>query len=174
MPGKNPKRIGEILIEKKFITQSQLNDALLEQKVSDKFLGMILREKGAIGDRELMQALSEQFSLPLVDLKTYYLDMELASSFPTSLIVDHKCFPLKQDEYTLTLGVINPLDAVGLGAIEEKASPRKVELVLVLEEDLNEVLGQFKQYTNQRIQRLLKRKLPPGIGGGEQTQGTSA
>ncbi len=174
MPGKTSKRIGEILIEKKFISQSQLNDALLEQKVSDKFLGMILKEKGAIGDRELMQALSEQFTIPLVDLKTYYLDMELASSFATSLIIDHKCFPLKQDEYTLTLGIINPLDAVGLAAVEEKASPRKVELVLVLEDDLNEVLAQFKQYTNQRIQRLLKRKLPPGIGGSGASEGTSA
>jgi hypothetical protein len=174
MAGKSSKRIGEILIAKGFLTQAQLNDALMEQKVSDKFLGMILKEKGVIGDRELMQALSEQFGLPLVDIKTYYLDMELAGSFASSLILDHKCFPLKQDEYTLTMAIINPLDAVALTAVEEKAGSRKVELVLVLEEDLQEVLVQFKQYSSQRIQRLLKRKLPPGIGGEQQSEGTSA
>lgn len=180
MSAKSSKRIGEILIGKGFITQAQLNDALLEQKVSDKFLGMILREKGAIGERELMQALSEQFGMPLVDIKTYYLDMEMAGSFGSSLLVDHKCFPLKQDEYTLTVGIINPLDAVAINMIEEKASPRKVELVLVLEEELQQILAEFKQYMNQRIQRLLRRKPNiPGLGGESQsdtsgTEGSSA
>ncbi|HOW42501.1 MAG TPA: hypothetical protein P5110_03100 [Candidatus Omnitrophota bacterium] len=157
---KGSKRIGEILIEKGFITEAQLNDALLDQKVTDKFLGMILKEKGVITDKELMQALAEQFGIQLVDIKTYYIDMELASKFTTSLIMDHKCFPLKEDEYTLTMAIVNPLNAVAIAKIEEEASPRQVELVLVLESDLQEILQQYKQYSGQRIQRLLKRNKP--------------
>ena len=50
---KTVKRIGEILIEKGWITEAQLHDALTEQRLGDKFLGTILKDKGWISDKEL-------------------------------------------------------------------------------------------------------------------------
>lgn len=155
---KSGKRIGEILIEKGFITEAQLHDALLEQKVSDKFLGMILIDKGLITDHDLLEALSEQFNIPLVNIKEQHIDMELARKFSTSLILDHKFFPIKQDDYSVTVAIINPLNAVAISKIQEEANPRNVNLVLVDEKDLEEVIKNYRQYISQSIQRLLKRK----------------
>lgn len=160
---KNGKKIGEILIEKGFITEAQLNDALLDQKVTDKFIGMILKEKGVITDKELMSALAEQFNLPLVDVKTYPADSGLAGKFSTSLIVDHKVFPLKEEEEVITVAIVNPLNAVAINKIEEEAYPLHVKLVLALEEDLNRLIQEYRQQINQRIQNLLKRR-PPETG----------
>ena len=75
------------------ITEAQLHDALLSQKLTSGFLGTILVSKGVIGQRQIVEALSEQFDIPLIDLKTQYVDMELSRKFSSSLIVDHKCFP---------------------------------------------------------------------------------
>jgi hypothetical protein len=155
---KSGKRIGEILIEKGFITEAQLHDALLEQKVSDKFLGMILINRGLITDHDLLEALSEQFNMPLVDIKEQHIDMELARKFSTSLILDHKCFPLKEDDYSVTIAIVNPLNAVAISKIEEEANPRKVNLVLADEKDISKVIQNYRQYISQSIQRLLKRK----------------
>jgi len=156
--GKSAKQIGEILIEKGFITEAQLHDALLEQKVSDKFLGMILIGRGLITDHDLLEALSEQFNMPLVDIKEQHIDMELARKFSTSLILDHKCFPLKEDDYSVTIAIVNPLNAVAISKIEQEANPRKVNLVLADEKDLSKVIQNYRQYISQSIQRLLKRK----------------
>jgi len=156
--GKSAKQIGEILIEKGFITEAQLHDALLEQKVSDKFLGMILIGRGLITDHDLLEALSEQFNMPLVDIKEQHIDMELARKFSTSLILDHKCFPLKEDDYSVTIAIVNPLNAVAISKIEQEANPRKVNLVLADEKDLLKVIQNYRQYISQSIQRLLKRK----------------
>jgi hypothetical protein len=156
--GKSAKQIGEILIEKGFITEAQLHDALLEQKVSDKFLGMILIDRGLITDHDLLEALSEQFNMPLVDIKEQHIDMELARKFSTSLILDHKCFPLKEDDYSVTIAIVNPLNAVAISKIEQEANPRKVNLVLADEKDLSKVIQNYRQYISQSIQRLLKRK----------------
>ncbi|MDD5348066.1 MAG: hypothetical protein PHT59_05580 [Candidatus Omnitrophica bacterium] len=162
---KSAKRIGEILVEKGFITEAQLLDALTEQKVSAKFLGSILKEKGLITDRELTNALADQFGIPVVDLKQEHIDMELARKFSTSLVIDHKCFPLREDEFSVTVAVFNPLNAVAISKMEEEASPRRIDLVLAYEEDLNQLVQNYRQYISQSIQRLLKRKPPDGVSG---------
>lgn len=135
-----------------------MHDALIEQRDSGNFLGVILKDKGLISDRELMEALSAQFGIPVVDLKQEHIDMELAHRYSVSVVIDHKCFPLKQDEYTVTVAIVNPLNAVAISKIEEEASPRRVNLVLVNESDLNDLISNYRVYISQSIQRLLKRK----------------
>lgn len=159
---KSSKRIGEILIEKGLISEAQLHDALQEQKLSDGFLGSILVNKGWIGDRDLMDSLAEQFGIPFVDLKAEYIDMELARRFSSSLILDHKCFPLRQDEESITVAIVNPLDAVAISKLDEEAKPRRVNLVLVAEEDIKEVIQNYRRYVSDSIRRLLKRDTDSG------------
>lgn len=159
---KAAKRIGEILVEKGMITQAQLHDALSEQRLSNGFLGGILVHKGWITNRQLLEGLAEQFGVPLVDLKREYIDMELARKFSSSLILDHKCFPLRQDEQSITVAIVNPLDAVAITKIEEEARHRKLNLVLVDEEDLRGVIQDYRQYVSESIRRLLKKDKKPG------------
>lgn len=151
------KRIGEILIQKKLITEAQLHDALVSQKISDGFIGKILVSKGAIAERQLMEALSEQFDVPFVDLKTQYIDMELSRQFSSTLILDHKCFPLRQDDNTVTVAIINPLNALAIAKIEDDSAPRKVNWVLAGEEDMNGLIQKYRQNISANIQRLLRK-----------------
>jgi type II secretory ATPase GspE/PulE/Tfp pilus assembly ATPase PilB-like protein len=137
----------------------------MEQKLSDKFVGAVLRDKGVIGDKEIAIALADQFGLEMVDLKQQHIDMELARKFSTSLILDHKCFPLSEDEYTLTVAIVNPLNAVAINKMEEEASPKNVNLVMVAESELSELIQNYRQYISQSIQRLLKRKPADSSGG---------
>jgi hypothetical protein len=154
----SPKRLGEILIEKKLITKAQLHDVLLEQKIGDGFLGRLLVDKGLITNQDLMVALSEQFAIPIMDIKNYNIDMELARKFSTSLILNHKCFPLKEGEYRVTVAIINPLDAAAISKIEEEVYPRKVNFVLVLEEDMDKIVQNYRRYISESIQKLLRKK----------------
>ena len=170
---KASRRIGEILIAKGFITEAQLHDALMEQKVSEKFVGMILKEKGTVTDLDLTTALAEQFDIPFVDMRSQYIDMELARKFTSSLIVDHKCFPLKTDENKIVFAIINPLDMVALSKMDEESNPRTVDYVLVTETDMNEVVDQYRKYVSQSIQRLLRRKPVDGSpSAGSPTDGS--
>ncbi|HSR13854.1 MAG TPA: ATPase, T2SS/T4P/T4SS family, partial [Thermodesulfobacteriota bacterium] len=56
----NKKKLGEILLEFKHITEDQLAQGIEEQKISKKMLGEILREMGFVTEDKLAQALSEQ------------------------------------------------------------------------------------------------------------------
>ncbi len=160
---KSSKKIGEILIAKGLITEAQLHDALSEQRLSDKFLGAILKDKGLVSEQEIAAALADQFGLPLVDLKNEHIDLELARKYSTSVVIDHKCFPLRQDEYTVIVAVVNPLNAVAISKFEEEAFPRKVNLVVANETDLDQLIKNYRQYISESIQRLLKRKPQEGV-----------
>ena len=155
---KGPRRIGELLISKGFITEAQLHDALMEQKISEKFIGMILKDKGTITDHDLTEVLGEQFNIPLIDMRSQYIDMELAHKYSSALIIDHKCFPLKSEENFITFAIVNPLDMVALSKMDEESSPLTVNHAIVTESDMNEVIDQYRKYVSQSIQRLLKRK----------------
>ena len=159
---KSPKRIGEILIEKGLISEAQLHDALQEQKVSNGFLGAILLKKGLVSKQKFLESLAEQFGIPFVDLKAEYIDMELARRFSSSLILDHKCFPLRRDEESITVAIVNPLDAVAISKLDEEAKPRRVNLVLVAEEDIKEAIQNYRRYVSDSIRRLLKRDTDSG------------
>ncbi|OGX26411.1 MAG: hypothetical protein A3J51_00235 [Omnitrophica WOR_2 bacterium RIFCSPHIGHO2_02_FULL_45_21] len=151
------RRIGEILLEKGFITEAQLADALSEQKLNSIFLGEILTKKGALSKEHFLEALSEQFDIPMVNLKEQDIDPELAGKFSSALVVDHKCFPLFKQQDSITVAIVNPLNAVALNKIEEEAQGLKVNLVLVSEEDLEELLKKYRQRISQNIQRLLRK-----------------
>jgi hypothetical protein len=162
---KNGRKLGEILIAKGFITEAQMHDALRDQKINPQFIGLILKQKGRVTDGDIMTALSEQFGLEMADLKTERIDMELARKFSTSLVIDHKCFPLKVEKYSVKFAIINPLNAVALSRIEEESGNKSVELVLVLESDMDDVIKQYRKYVSESISRLLKRKSTNGSIG---------
>ena len=144
-------------LEKGFISEAQLADALSEQKLNNIFLGEILTRKGALSKEHFLEALSLQFDIPMVNLKQQNIDPELAGKFSSSLVVDHKCFPLFKQQDSITVAIVNPLDAVGLSKIEEEAQGSKVNLVLASEEDLEELLKKYRQQISQNIQRLLRK-----------------
>jgi hypothetical protein len=154
---KIPKHIGEILVEKGLITEAQLHDALQEQKSSDGFLGNILVEKSLISKTDLSDALAEQFGIPLLDLKQEDIDMELVRRFSSSLILDHKCMPLRQDQDSVTVAIVNPLDAIAISRIEQEARPRSVNLVMVYEKDIKWAIEKYREYVSGSIRRMLKK-----------------
>ena len=154
---KSNVRIGEILLKKGMISEAQLHDALLSQKITPAFLGAILVNKGIIASMQLAEALAEQFDLPLVELKSQYTDMELTRRFSSSIILDHKCCPLRSDENTVTVAITNPLNAVAIAKVEEEAAPRTVKWLLVTEDDMNEAIKNYRQAISANIQKLLRK-----------------
>ena len=152
------KRLGQILLEKGLITARQLELALDEQKKNREFLGKILIEDRLIEEKGLLEALSEQFSLPLASLKDKYLDWTLIRQFSPSLILDHRCFPLSRDEESVTIAINNPLDAWALEKAEREASGLglRLKLVLASSDDIGEAVRRYQEYTRGSISKLLE------------------
>ncbi len=101
------KRVGEILTAKKWLKTSQLEEGL--QK-AEGFIGEWLVEKRYITEDQLAQALAEQFHLPYVSLKDHTVPSELFENLPASEAYRLTALPLGRENGSLKVAISNPLE----------------------------------------------------------------
>ena len=137
------------------ITSEQMKTALDEQRKTNEFLGKILLKSNLIKEKDLLEALSEQFNIPYLSLKYKYIDWRLVKQYSLALILDYKCFPIAKDEWSVTIAITNPLDVWALKKAEEEARGLKLKLVLVSEGDMKDVIQRYQQYMRSSTLKTL-------------------
>lgn len=143
---RSEKKLGAILVDSGVITETQLEDALEEQKITKEYLGAILVNKQYASETNILKALALQFNLPVISVKNIKIDWNLTKQFSPSLVLQDKCFPIKKEEFSITVAIINPLDAFVLKRAEDESRGLRVRFVLVSLADMEELIRQYKQF----------------------------
>lgn len=105
------KKIGEIFLDNKLITEHDLEEALEHQKESHLPLGKILEEMDVILEEDVAAGLATQFNIPLLkNIIRYKISAEALETMDAGYALAKLVFPLKVDENTLCLAMVNPLD----------------------------------------------------------------
>lgn len=68
------KRLGDLLIEEGIVTQDMLEQALDNQQSTGRKLGDTLISMGFLSEQQMLQFLSRQLDIPLVDLNRLTVD----------------------------------------------------------------------------------------------------
>ena len=139
------KKIGEILIDKGLVRPEELDRALQEQARTKEFLGKILIKRCYVKESDLLSALSEQFQIPILNLKEIKINWDFVKSFNLSLIFEFKCFPIQQDEWSVTIAITNPLDMWAIKKCEEEVRGLRLKLALVSMSDIAWVIEEYKK-----------------------------
>lgn len=109
--GANPpkrKRLGELLVDSKLITESQLLEALAASKETQTPLGSVLARAGIITIEELRDALALQQGVETVNSADLKITEELMELLPEDFIKDNKVVPLSSDGKILKVGMVHP------------------------------------------------------------------
>lgn len=108
------KKLGEILIREKLLTEDQLEQALREQKIKKLPLGEVLVQLGFVNERDIAMALSKQLGIPFITLQTEFLKTqiteELKEIVPEKFAHQNLVLPLNKEENMLTIALIDPLN----------------------------------------------------------------
>ncbi len=104
------EKFGKILIEKGFITEKILNNALFQQKGKNKKLGLVLIELGYINEVQIAEVLTEQLSMKMVDCSTYSPSNEELSLIQKETAMRKFILPLEVKHGMLNVAMANPLD----------------------------------------------------------------
>jgi type IV pilus assembly protein PilB len=117
--GKGPKkRLGDILVESKYCTEVQMNDALQGAKNEKLRLGAYLVKHGIVSNKQLSIALSKQFNIPFVDLDESLVDPVLATLLPKKLCYEQIMCPVKRENKKLILAMTDPTDIITIDHVE--------------------------------------------------------
>ncbi len=112
--------LGQLLIEKKLITQDQLNLALVKQKETGKKLGATLLELGLIDEEKMfLPILSGHLNVDYISLKDKKIPPEVINRVPPRFVSHYKIIPFDfQNGYlhiaTTTPDNISFLDEISL------------------------------------------------------------
>ena len=130
-------RIGDLLVEKRLITENQLQFALSEQKKLGRKLGGTLIELGMINEDSLLNLLSDQLGIPLIDLNNYNYSDEAAKLLPETVARRYRAIVLEDRASDYLVGMADPTDIYALDEIQDKLS-KPVSQAIVREATLLE------------------------------------
>jgi len=102
------RKLGEILIERGWVTQKQLERALEEQNETGAKLGEILLEKKLLWEEDLVEALAIQNANAFVELDPYTVAPDLLEKIPEEYARKMRIFPvsLQNNVFVLATDVI--------------------------------------------------------------------
>ncbi|MDP3787656.1 MAG: ATPase, T2SS/T4P/T4SS family [Candidatus Omnitrophota bacterium] len=104
------ERLTELLINNKLITQEQLNQALDIQSKKGGKLSDIIVDLKFIKEHELISVLSEGLGVPLIDLKRFKIEYEIAKIVPIDIARRYQIIPISKMGDTITLAMTDPLN----------------------------------------------------------------
>src|SRR5712664_421751 len=111
------RRLGDLLVAERLITEAQLKLALVEQKGKAEKLGSILARLGFISEEQLIGFLSRQYGIPSITLSNLDIDPETIGLVPASIAKKYEVVPVKRIGTTLTLAVADPTNVFALDDI---------------------------------------------------------
>jgi MSHA biogenesis protein MshE len=133
-------RIGDLLVGAGEITETQLEEALAEQKKLGRKLGRILIDKGYVDEDRFLEFLSEQLGAPFYDLKSFTFDPALVARLPETHARRYRALVLEERHGELVVGLADPMDIFAydelsrqLGAPISVAVVRESELMAMLD-----------------------------------------
>lgn len=133
-----------MLVAARIVTQEQVEEALASQKESGRRLGGELVALGFVNELQITQMLSNQLSVPWVDLNHVEFSRELLSLIPRELADEHCCIPVyrrqvRGDGDTLFVAMDDPSNEDALAALGE-ASPLPVRAMVSPPSDIRNAI----------------------------------
>src|SRR3989338_6453660 len=106
----NRKKIGLLLREKGLITEKQIEEALEQQKTSGKLLGRVLIDMGFVKESDVLDALGMQSGMEVVNLKKVEITQEALDKVSASIAKVYNIMPIRLDKNVLTIAISDPLN----------------------------------------------------------------
>lgn len=132
-------RLTEILINNKLIAQEQLDKAIEVQKEKGGRLSDIIVDLKFIKENDLALVLSEGLGLPLIDLRRFKIDHEIARLIPAEVARHYQIVPISKMGDIITLAMVDPLNIYALDHVKALTG-YKINPIISSSRDVLEVL----------------------------------
>jgi type IV pilus assembly protein PilB len=154
------KRLGEIAVEMKLVTEEQLSQAVRSRSATSQRLGQWLVANTGLSEPDLLRALSRQMGIPAVSLRPGLYEPAAVSLLSREAARRLKVLPMFKVHDTLTLASADPLAIPVLDEVQE-ITGCKLRLVLARLEEITKC--QFEAYSGNELASELVENLPTDL-----------
>jgi type II secretory ATPase GspE/PulE/Tfp pilus assembly ATPase PilB-like protein len=148
------KILVDVLVKSGLINAEDATGYIQGANKEQKNLNSYLIRQGILTDREIVEALSRELNLPVLDLKEKEIPQAVIDRVPVKFASFYKFMPVSIEDNVLTVAISSPMDVrmeddirVHLG-LEPHG-------VLALRDDINEALKKYYGLASDTIDRIL-------------------
>ena len=145
-------KIGDLLVETKMITATQLQEALKEQAQTGKKVGEVFVEKGWVTEQDVLEVLEFQLGIPHIDLSKYIIEQKVATLIPENMARRHMILPVKVEGKQISLAMSDPLN---MFAIDDVRLTTKMEVqpMIATARDITRAINQV--FTSSKTKTIV-------------------
>ena len=141
-------RLGDLLVEGKLISRTQLDEALADQKKNGRKLGRILIENGYIKEDDMLKTLSQQLKIPFIDLLHYKFNPDIVKLIPEIQARRFRVVALSQDQNGVLLGMADPTNIFAFDELS-RLMQQPIRVAVVREADLLRTIDTVYRKTDE-------------------------
>ncbi len=155
MRWQNRTLFGQILLDQGLLTQTQLTQALEEQRRTKELLGNVLIRLKLINDEQtILSVLSKQLNVDLVALNQIQVEQQALDKLPARVAKYYKVFPVRYSQGVLTVAVNNPLDVKVLDDLS-LMTQSSIETVLATQKEILESIRNHYGVGAETIEQMM-------------------
>ncbi len=146
MKPKLKMRLGDLLVHESVITEDQLKQALSTQRESGRKLGQALIDLGFVSEDGLLNFLSQQLNIPLLDISQRQIEPHVIKLISEVQARRLKAIAIEDRGDRILVGMSDPAD---LSVVDTLANilPKSVELAIVREKQLYHAFDSYYRRT---------------------------
>jgi len=135
MYGTSQPKIGEVLVSSGLITPEQRDHLLEVQKEKGGKFGELAIAEEMITEDDLLNILSSQLNIPVVNLEEAIIDPKVPLLLPSKIAQRYSMLPIEETENKIVIAVADPTNIQGIDDAKMMLN-KDVELVLCRKADL--------------------------------------
>ncbi|HIJ74667.1 MAG TPA: Flp pilus assembly complex ATPase component TadA, partial [Candidatus Hydrogenedentes bacterium] len=147
---------GRRLVERKIITQQQLDEAIYKQKtsMSHRKLGEILVRLGYISKSHISEGLADQLGIPIVNLGDREIPEPIRNLVDPAIATLYRVVPIAEEGDKLIIATADPTNINSLDNLE-RLLDRPVEAHLATAEEISGALAKYYGLSEHTVETML-------------------
>ncbi|MGR5195875.1 GspE/PulE family protein [Vibrio sp. WZ-1] len=143
------KRLGDLLVEEGIVTEAQVQQALASQHETGQKLGDALIALGFISEKQMLNFLSQQLGLPLIDLSRAPIDADAVQLLPEVHARRLRAMVVAQNGDTLRVAMSDPADLFTQESLMNLLGEYALEFIIASERQLVESFDRYYRRTKE-------------------------
>jgi general secretion pathway protein E/type IV pilus assembly protein PilB len=146
--------IGEALVAKGLITAQQLKDALAQRLSPAERLDQVLLRQALVEEKDLLEVLSDQLMIPVVELREADIDRDLLGLIPSRLVHKYCLMPISRNGKGVRVATSDPYNMYALDEVRTCINT-PVEPVLATKAEIQRMIRVFYGVGGDVIQAMV-------------------
>jgi len=139
----------EALLKQEILTETHAGsvDRTYRDENGARGIARIIIDNGFASEKQVLQAQSELFGVPCVDLAQIEISDEVIGKIPPEIIKKYKIVPIEADHHSITIAQNDPLDFASVDSLRLLLK-KNVKNVLATQTDIDEAMSKYYKFSS--------------------------